>query len=159
MGAAGSISMTTGPREDARVELEWSSSGARVELEWSSSGARPLGPLARPAAALGAPKFGSSHSRILSTQCMRMYLQLVGCRPSCGCRYVSSPCAPIIMRAVLMCRVWPRPAPAWSPRVGQTDPYPNPGVLSMYVPLPRRPSRARGDLKTASPTNGASPQI
>jgi hypothetical protein len=40
MGAAGSISMTTGPREDARVELEWSSSGARVELEWSSSGAR-----------------------------------------------------------------------------------------------------------------------
>jgi hypothetical protein len=40
MGVAGSISMTTGPREDARVELEWSSSGARVELEWSSSGAR-----------------------------------------------------------------------------------------------------------------------
>jgi hypothetical protein len=37
MGAAGSISMTTGPREDARVELEWSSSGARVELEWSST--------------------------------------------------------------------------------------------------------------------------
>jgi len=184
MGAAGSISMTTGPREDARVELEWSSSGARVELEWSSSGARvelewsssgarvelewsssgarPLGPLARPAAALGAPKFGRSHTRILSTLCMRMYLQLVGCRPSCGCRDVSSPCAPIIMRAVLMCRVWPRPAPAcWSqgaPRVGQTDPYPNPVVLSMYVPLPRRPSRARGDLKTASPTNGASPQ-
>jgi hypothetical protein len=47
MGAAGSISMTTGPRETlewsssgARVELEWSSSGARVEIEWSSSGAR-----------------------------------------------------------------------------------------------------------------------
>ena len=33
MGAAGSISTTTGPREDARVELEWSSSGARVELD------------------------------------------------------------------------------------------------------------------------------
>jgi hypothetical protein len=153
MGAAGSISMTTGPREDARVklewsssgarvELEWSSSGARVELEWSSSGARPLGPLARPAAALGAPKFGSSHTRILSTQCMRMYLQLVGCRPSCGCRDVSAPCAPIIMCCVVMCRVRPRPLP----RVDQTDPYPNPGVLSMYVPLPRRPSRARGDL-------------
>ena len=40
MGAAGSISMTTGPREDARVKLEWSSSGARVELEWRSSGDR-----------------------------------------------------------------------------------------------------------------------
>jgi hypothetical protein len=36
MGAAGSISTTTGPRET----LEWSSSGARVELEWSSSGDR-----------------------------------------------------------------------------------------------------------------------
>jgi hypothetical protein len=33
MGAAGSISTTTGPREDARVELEWRSSGDRVELD------------------------------------------------------------------------------------------------------------------------------
>ncbi len=106
MGAAGSISMTTGPREDARVKLEWSSSGARVKLEWSSSGARVeldhLGHSLSLQQLWVLPNFGSSHTRILSTQCMRMYLQLVGCRPSCGCRDVSAPCAPIIMCCVVI---------------------------------------------------------
>ena len=38
------------------------------------SEARPLGAHARPAAALDAPKYGCSHTRILSTQSMRMYI-------------------------------------------------------------------------------------